>query len=58
VRTGDIFVGINNHDVASLQQLESRLSGLKPGVMVTIRYTRGSSTVHKSSGKLGTLSYG
>jgi putative serine protease PepD len=58
VRKGDIIVGINNHDVASLQQLESRLSDLKPGTTVTIRYTRGSSTVHKGSGKLGTLSSG
>jgi putative serine protease PepD len=58
VRKGDIIVGINNHDVASLQQLESRLSDLTPGLTVTIRYTRGSSTVHKGSGKLGSLSSG
>jgi S1-C subfamily serine protease len=58
VRKGDIIVGINSHDVASLQQLESRLSDLKAGTMVTIRYTRGSDTVHKGSGKLGSLSSG
>jgi putative serine protease PepD len=58
VRKGDVIVGINNHDVASLQQLESRLSELKPGTMVTIRYTKGSKAVHRGSGKLGSLSSG
>jgi putative serine protease PepD len=58
VRKGDIIVGINNHDVASLQELDSRLSDLKPGTMVTIRYTNGTKTVHKGSGKLGSLSSG
>ena len=55
---GDIIVGINRHDVASLEQLDSRLSDLKPGTTVTIKYTRGSDTVHKGSGKLGSLSSG
>jgi putative serine protease PepD len=56
VRKGDVIVGINNHDVASLQQLDARLSNLKPGATVTVRYTKGSKTVHKGSGKLGSLS--
>ena len=58
VRKGDIIVGLNDHDVASLQQLDARLSTLKPGTMVSIRYTHGSKTVHKGSGKLGSLSSG
>jgi putative serine protease PepD len=58
VRKGDIIVGINDHDVASLQELDSKLSNLKPGTMVTIRYTHGSKTVLKGSGKLGSLSSG
>jgi putative serine protease PepD len=58
IRKGDIIVGINNHDVASLQQLESRLSDLKPGTMVSIRYKRGSKSVQTGSGKLGSLSSG
>ena len=58
VRKGDIIVGINGHDVASLEQLQGTLSDLKPGTTVTIRYTRGSSTVHQGSGKLGSLPSG
>jgi len=58
LRKGDIIVGINSHDVSNLEQLESRLSDLTPGTMVTVRYTRGSSTVYKGSGKLGSLSSG
>ena len=58
VRKGDIIVGINDHDVASLQQLESRLSSLMPGTMVTIRYTHGSKPVYKGRGKLGSLAPG
>jgi len=58
VRKGDIIVGVNSHDVASVQQLESTLAVLKPGAMVTIRYTSDGSTVHKGSGRLDSLSSG
>jgi putative serine protease PepD len=54
VRKGDIIVGINNHDVANLEQLESQVSSMKPGTTVTFRYTRSSATVHKGSAKLAT----
>jgi S1-C subfamily serine protease len=58
VQAGDIIVGINNDSVTSLQDLESTLSVLRPGTTVTIKYTRGSSTVHQGSGTLDSLGSG
>jgi putative serine protease PepD len=58
LRKGDIIVGINNEDVASLEQLETKVADLKPGGTVTIRYKRGSAAVHKGSAKLGSLPSG
>jgi len=58
LRKGDIIVGLNDQDIASLEQLETKLSELKPGGTVTIRYLRGSATVHKGSAKLGSLPTG
>jgi putative serine protease PepD len=58
VRKGDIIVGINDQDIANLQQLETKVDDLKPGSTVTIRYTRGSAAVHKGSAKLGSLPSG
>ncbi|HSR84576.1 MAG TPA: trypsin-like peptidase domain-containing protein [Streptosporangiaceae bacterium] len=55
VRAGDIIVGINDQSVSSLQELQSALSLLTPGTTVTIKYTRGSSTVHQGSAKLASL---
>src|SRR5271165_398045 len=52
VRAGDIIVGINDTSVSSVQVLESTLSTLTPGTKVTIKYTRGSSTVHQGSANL------
>jgi putative serine protease PepD len=58
VRKGDIIVGINNQNIASLEQLETQVDQLTPGSTVTIRYTRGSATVHTGSAKLGSLPSG
>jgi putative serine protease PepD len=58
VQAGDIIVGINDLKVTSLQVLEDALSQLKPGTTVTIKYTRGNSTVHQGSGKLDSLGSG
>jgi len=55
VRKGDIIVGINDQDIASLEQLETKLDALTPGSPVTIRYTRGSAAVHKGTAKLESL---
>lgn len=41
IKSGDVIVGIGSKKVTSLEQLELALSELKPGTMVTIRYTRG-----------------
>jgi putative serine protease PepD len=58
LRKGDIIVGLNNSDVASLEQLETKVGDLTPGSTVTIRYTRDSAAVHKGSAKLGSLPSG
>jgi len=55
LRKGDIIVGINDEQVANLEQLETKLSGMKPGVTVTLRYTRGSAAVRKGSARLASL---
>jgi putative serine protease PepD len=55
VRAGDTIVGINAEAVTSLEALESTLSQLKPGTKVTIKYTRGTSTVHEGKAKLDSL---
>lgn len=55
VEAGDIIVGIDDQSVRSLQELESALSMLSPGTNVTIKYTKGTSTVHQGSAKLDSL---
>ena len=55
VRKGDIIVALNNSDVASLEQLETKVDELRPGSTVTIRYTRGSAAVHKGTAKLASV---
>jgi putative serine protease PepD len=55
VKGGDTIVGINDIRIASLQELEGTLTELKPGTTVTIRYTRGTSTVHQGRAKLDSL---
>jgi putative serine protease PepD len=55
VQDGDTIVGIDSQTVSTLQELESALSTLKPGTSVTIKYTRGTSTVHQGSAKLDSL---
>jgi putative serine protease PepD len=58
VRKGDIIVGIDNQDIANLEQLETKVDDLMPGATVTIRYTRGTATVHKGSARLATVPSG
>lgn len=41
IKIGDVIVGIDDKRVTNLEQLELALSELKPGTIVTIRYTRG-----------------
>jgi putative serine protease PepD len=55
VEAGDTIVGIDDQSVRSLQELESALSTLSPGSNVTIKYTKGTSTVHQGSAKLDSL---
>jgi putative serine protease PepD len=55
VEAGDTIVGIDDQSVRSLQELESTLSTLSPGTNVTIKYTKGTSTVHQGSAKLDSL---
>jgi putative serine protease PepD len=55
VEAGDTIVGIDDQSVRSLQELESALSTLSPGTNVTIKYTKGTSTVHQGSAKLDSL---
>lgn len=55
VEAGDTIVGIDDQSVRSLQELESALSTLSPGNNVTIKYTKGTSTVHQGSAKLDSL---
>ena len=52
LRKGDIIVGVDDQDIASLEQLETKVDNLMPGSTVTIRYTRGSAAVHKGTAKL------
>jgi S1-C subfamily serine protease len=57
MKPGDIIVGLNNHKITSLQQLQTALAQYPPGTKVTIHYTRdGSPTVHAGTGTLGSLS--
>jgi putative serine protease PepD len=58
VRAGDIIVGINNQSVASVQELQSTLSKLKPGSNVTISYTRDNGAKRSGTAKLGSLGSG
>ena len=55
VKAGDVIVGINDQGVSTVEQLEGTLSLLAPGTKVTIKYTRGTSTVHEGSAKLDSL---
>jgi putative serine protease PepD len=55
VRKGDIIIGLNNSDVASLEQLETKVDSLMPGSTVTIRYTRGTAEVLKGTARLGSV---
>ena len=55
VKAGDTIVGIDDQSVRSLEELESALSTLSPGTNVTIKYTKGTSTVHQGSAKLDSL---
>ncbi len=55
VEAGDTIVGIDDQSVRSLEELESALSTLSPGTNVTIKYTKGTSTVHQGSAKLDSL---
>jgi putative serine protease PepD len=56
IQAGDVIVGINDHSVNSVQELESTLSQLKPGTKVTIKYTRGGGAVRQGTGTLDSLS--
>jgi len=57
VQPGDIIVGLNNQQTATLQHLQTAVAQYPPGTKVTIHYTRdGSATVRSGTGTLGTLS--
>jgi len=57
VQPGDIIVGLNNRQTATLQHLQTAVAQYPPGTKVTIHYTRdGSATVRSGTGTLGTLS--
>ena len=56
IKPGDIIVGLNNHKITSLEQLQTVVAQYPPGTKVTIHYTRdGSATVHNGTGTLGSL---
>jgi putative serine protease PepD len=56
VKPGDVIVGLNNHNITSLQVLQTALAQYPPGTRVTIRFTSdGSATVHSGTGTLGSL---
>jgi S1-C subfamily serine protease len=56
VRRGDIIVRLNNHMVSGMEDLEGMVSVLRPGMPVTLYYTRGvDDSVHSGAAKLGAL---
>lgn len=56
LKPGDVIVGLNNHETATLQQLQTTVAQYPPGTKVTIHYVRdGGGTTHSGTGTLGSL---